>query len=235
MLLILNIWSKNIFLLNDKEGAEFYSKYLKKVIYIPDPINLVNSSSLNIREYHKIEKKNKVFLHIGALGKYKGSFDILKCAKELDNTFFKKNKILFVGKIGDELQREIHKFNENFKEQAIFYSKGFISETDFSAYIEQANFVLIANKNIESSSGIVNHCLIRNKNIIAPNNGYFKKALKKYPNKILYENPEEIHKSLILSETFKVGNKKNAYSFDNKAYLEQNSPEKFCKILFRNI
>ena len=185
-----------IFLLNDQEGVDYYTKVSKKIKFIPDPVHLVAPSSLNIYDYHQISPDTIVLLHIGAIGEHKGTFELLNAYRELPAKTDQKTVLLIVGKAkGEEeikLNEQMAELNTSFVRQgsaaSVMLRGEFVNDEDFSAYMDQSDLVVVANKNTEASSGIVNHVIYRGKRVVAPKSGFFKMLLEKYPNAVLYSS-----------------------------------------------
>ncbi len=126
---------KEVFILNDKEGVNFYSKWSKKIKYLPDPIYVAPPSDLNICEYHNIDLNTMKFLHIGSLGRYKGAYDIFNAIKNID--FINNLHFLFVGRMENKLFTSLQnlrkQLSRNCLKNVISIRNEFISENDFSA------------------------------------------------------------------------------------------------------
>ncbi len=234
-LLRLLSWNKNctrIFLLNDREGSTFYSKWSRKIGFIPDPINLVPASNLNIKHYHGIPKRNFVLVHIGALSIQKGSLDIINALETFYPLSFDDVSILFVGKMKANLVQKIESINSLFGKEVIIKRNEFITEEDFSAYLNQSDCILIANRNVEASSGILNHSLMRKKIVIAPNQGFYRSMLKDYDSAYLFDESCALETALKNSMEFKFSKETKNY-FDEVKFYEKNSPKRFFNILMK--
>jgi hypothetical protein len=190
----------------------------------------VTPSSLNIKKYHGISEENKIFLHIGALGVFKGSGEIIDALKLVFKDSFVDVNILFVGRMSADLVVRIQNFNSVNLKNNIIVRNEFISEEDFSAYLNQSDVVLIANKNVEASSGILNHSLVRKKIIIAPELGFYKTMLKDYFGACMYNQNFPLEKAIMKARQITSSNEmKN--DFDEVAFYKLNSPEEFFKRL----
>jgi len=225
-LLSLNKRCTSVHLLNDKEGAKYYrNRFSKKIHFIHDPIRLNPASNLNIREYHNISGEKIIALHIGALGMYKGTPDVLKIPSSISSETKQKSHFLIVGRISDDLKKLISA--NNISNKNISIRDKFVSNDDFTAYFEQCDLVLIANRNIEASSGIVNHCLAKKKVVVAPKLGYFLESLSNYKGAILFDKdlPFEsaVEKAINEIKEFK----DSAESFDVASYINNNSGDSF--------
>ena len=232
-LLVINKNCNRILLLNDKEGSTYYSKWSSKIQFLPDPINKVKSSELNVHEYHGLSKESFIFLHIGALGQYKGSTEILEAIKKLPKEFFIDVIVLFVGYMDENLIDSINQVNNVFGKDVVGIRNEFLSENDFAAYLDQCQCILIANKNVESSSGILNHSLSRTKNIIAPGFGFYKNQLNNYKGCLLFNEYMALEMAMVIMKNdFMEITDSN--KFDSLKYYEANSPNRFFEILLQD-
>jgi len=231
-ILLYNKKCKNIYLLNDSEGTLHYSKWSKKIIYLPDPVNIVPPKDIDIRKLHMLKPDSFVFLHIGALRMSKGSFDILEACKKLPSQFSIKNHILFVGKMEAELFQQAHEINT--KTNIITCRNEFVDEETFSAYLEQADCLLVTNKNVEASSGILNHALARKKLIIAREGGYYKKLLNNYKGVSFFNSIESLAESMQFVDKEKSKMIQNI-NFDTDLFIKKNSPQQFFNIINQSL
>ena len=233
-LLTINKKCKKIFLLNDKKGAEYYGKWSSKIKYIVDPVLKTKASDLDIYKHHCIENSSITFTHIGYLGNYKGTFEVIESIHKIQSINHLNCVFLFVGKMLKELKDNFKELTQGLDEAIIKTNEGFISDQDFMAYIKQTDVVLIANKNVFSTSGIVNHCLSNNKVVIAPNKGYFKEKFSDYKGAILYDENLKLDKAIIYSTENILNLKHEAASFNSFIYKKENSASKFSEMLLEN-
>lgn len=232
------IWNKNcskIFLLNDKKGVNFYKKWSSKIHFINDPVRLNPPSDLNVYNYHGINPKAISFLQIGKLGAYKGTLDIIDAFSDLESDYSKKAHLLLVGKVNRDTNLENDKVKKLKNEKALSIRDEFVADDDFSAYMEQSHVVLIANKNIENSSGIVNHCLANNKVVIAPDKGFYKEAFKNYKAIVNYNESFSLKDAMVFALDNFDGLSDEAQKFDNKSFIEENSVDTFSETLLNHL
>lgn len=234
-LLVRNKNCSKIFFLNDRKGVDFYKKWSTKVDFINDPVRLNTSSDLNIYKYHSIKPKAIAFLQIGKLGAYKGTLDIIDAFSDLESDYSKQAHLLLIGKVNRDTNLENDKVKKLKNEKALSIRDEFVSDSDFSAYMEQSHVVLIANKNIENSSGIVNHCLANNKVVIAPDKGFYKEAFKNYKAIVNYNASFSLKDAMVYALDNFEGLSDEAQKFDNKSFIEENSVEVFSTTLLKDL
>lgn len=233
-LLARNTSCTSIYLLNDLAGSMHYKKWSNKFKFIPDPINMTTSSDLNVSQHHGILGEHFIFLHIGSLGHNKGTFELLDAIAKLPREVAVRMRFLLVGKMNSKLIEYIYKVNLIIDEPVIIFRNEYVIEKDFAAYLEQSHVVVIVNKNIETSSGIVNHCLYRKKIMISPGFGYFKKKLDNYKGVAFFRDVSSLTTCLI--QVFNNYSKFEmaANMFDNSEFIYLNSPEEFFKRCIQN-
>jgi glycosyltransferase involved in cell wall biosynthesis len=234
-LLIKNKNCSNIFLLNDKKGVEFYKKWSDKISPIIDPVRISIASDFDVSEYHDIKSDILTFTQIGKLGKYKGTLDIFDAIEEIDAKLLEQIHFLFIGKVNKDIETDIQMLNKTKHKQVTSIRNEFISDQDFSAYIEQSSVILITNKNAENSSGIVNHCLLNNKVVVAPNKGYYKEIFKDYKGVVSYDDKFSLSKAISFATNNFDQLQVDAKKFDNQKFITENSQDKFAKVLLDGI
>lgn len=232
-LLIQNKNCTHIYLLNDKEGAAFYGRWSSKIKPIVDPIRIVPPSSLDVRKYHGIPSTSCIFLQIGKLSKYKGTLEIFKSISELNTKHLQKMHFLFIGKSNKDIEENIQQVKKSAIISYLSIRDEFISEEDFTAYIEQSNVVLMTNKNTENSSGIVNHCIVSNKVVIAPNKGYFKETLQAYQGAVLYDEKCTLTQAIVKAYQMYPILEEQAKQFDKETYINENSADIFAETVLQ--
>ncbi|WP_269527006.1 glycosyltransferase [Coraliomargarita parva] len=231
-LLAKNRLCKSILLLNDDEGACYYQKWSKKIRYLADPVRICEPSQLSVREYHALPERIVTFLHIGVLGRYKGTDLVLDVIQGLEASVMQKARFLFIGRLDAELQRQVCLLNKKVGFDLVLTRSEFITDADFSAYMQQADVLLVANRNVESSSGILNHCLARCKVVIAPNAMYYSERLSSYGGALLFS--DEVQLARCIEKALGGGSeyKARASAFDSKVFREEYSVLRFVETIF---
>jgi glycosyltransferase involved in cell wall biosynthesis len=222
-----------IFLFNDDKGVKFYKKWSSKVEYINEAVRIALPSNLNVINYHGVNTNDLIFIQIGKLAAYKGTIDILRAISNLNEKVIQNSHFLFVGTINKDTKTEFAKMANSGIENKISTRDEFITENDFTSYILQSHVVIIANKNVENSSGIVCHCLANNKVVIAPNNGFFKEVLEDYGAAILFDVNFTLKDAI--EKAFMDFNSLQSTEFDTDSYIKNNSSEKYAETLLQSL
>lgn len=234
-LLIKNKSCTEIFLLNDTKGVEFYKKWSGKIKFINDPVRINSPSQLDIYKYHNIKKEALSFIQIGKLGAYKGTLDIIEAIKKLQVEIKHKTHFLFIGRVNKDTENELENIKNLKQEVNLSLRNEFVTDEDFTAYLEQSHVILITNKNVENSSGIVNHCLANNKVVIAPDKGYYKEVFKNYKAIVNYDENFTLAEAIEFSYHHYETLASKAQKFDSKEFVKENSPDKFSEILLKTL
>ncbi len=224
-----------IFLLNDVEGADFYSKWSSKIKNIEDPVHVILEECMNIRKYHSISNDRKVILHIGSLSEIKGTLDVIDTMTRLANSAIaNKYYFLFVGNSTEVIVEKMNNIKGIISTDNYLFRNEYVKDCEFISYIKQSDVVMITNNNIETSSGILNHAMYNFKLVIAPNKGYFQEKLSNYSNKLLFNNKSDIFKLLDNSKLFE-NHLENTMLYNQAVSAEKvDDVTRFCEaLLFR--
>jgi glycosyltransferase involved in cell wall biosynthesis len=230
-LLSVNKNCKSIYLLNDKKGAAYYSKWSSKIKYIVDPVLITTPSDIDIYKEHNIDNDAVTFGHIGYLGSYKGTFDVIEGILGLQSLGHSKAVFLFVGKMLKDLKSNFNQLTKTISPHNLKIKEGFVTNDDLMAYVEQVDVILIANKNVLATSGIVNHVLSHNKVVIAPDKGYFKEVFSDYEAALLFNDKFSLMDAIIYATDNIKTLKDKAILFDSQQHIKINSGEVFSDTL----
>lgn len=191
---------KDLFLLNDPKGADYYSKWSKKIKNINDPIHVIENECINIREKHGISAEKKVVLHIGSLSEIKGTLDVIETLININGSNRSQEfYFLLVGKSTEVVTKKMALIENIVPHSNYHFRNEYVEDCEFISYIKQSDIVLITNNNVETSSGILNHAVFNSKMILAPNKGYFLERLSNYEFSALYSNKNEILELIVNS------------------------------------
>jgi len=233
-LLSLNKNCKGVFLLNDKAGAAYYGRWSSKIKFIVDPVSEAKASDLNIHKFHQIAPSAVSFAHLGYLGRYKGTFEVIDAIHNIQSSSEDLNAVfLFIGKMLKDLKADFKDLTMGLNADTLKVREGFISDANFMAYIKQTDVVLIANRNVLATSGIVNHCMANNKVVIAPNKGYFKEAFSNYKGAVLYDEHFDLQEAIRYTIQHVNQLQQYASKFNSTTFIQQNSGKVFANTLMR--
>lgn len=181
----LNPKLKKIWILNDDKTTVYLNNEFNTNIFemLPDPIpDLKPLNDFDIYSYYNIDRKSKIFLHIGALGDRKGTFEVIESALFLPKAKQKEVTILLVGCVFNKetealMLKKITVSAKNSKVN-IVWDNQFVSNEQMKSIFDQCYAVLMPYKNAEASSGILGHAVAANKKVIATGSGLLKDLIK---------------------------------------------------------
>lgn len=229
---------KRVFVLNDQKTVTYLNnEYNTSIFYLlPDPIPVyIPLPDFNIYNEYSIDKKRKIFLHIGELSERKGTIDILDAFNQLEVKNIGQIALLLIGSaniaIDALIKSKIIILNKKFEHVLIIYQNEFIKESKMKSLFEQCDIVLVPYKNVEASSGILGHSIAARKPVIGTKKGLLGEMIKKNKLGVLIDEstPEciacGIEEAMI----------KNYPKFENEYYLKEHSKEKFAEILLGSL
>jgi glycosyltransferase involved in cell wall biosynthesis len=176
---------RSVCVLNDQESVNFLNNEFVTSIFrmLKDPIpELSPLKDFDIYKHYGIEKKRMIFLHIGALGDRKGTFDVIESINHLDDKIKQKVAILLVGMPESEIVKKdlLNSISSHNKQngELLYYDFNFISNQKMKSVFDQSYSVLIPYKNSEASSGILGHSIAAKKPVIATGSGLIKEIIE---------------------------------------------------------
>lgn len=223
---------KNLFLLNDPQGADYYSKWSKKIQNINDPIHVIEDECINVREKHGISAEKKIVLHIGSLSEIKGTLNVIETLIRINEKYPSEEfYFLLVGKSTEVVAQKMAMLENIVSQSNYNFRNEYVKDCEFISYIKQSDMVLITNNNVETSSGILNHSVFNNKIILAPGKGYFLERLSNYKYSALYSKKNEILELILNSDKLLNETKSQYLKNDCDSKLQFESALDFTKTL----
>ena len=226
---------EKIFILNDKEAVDYMNLEFRTNVFstLPDPIPKIEAlKEFSIHKYYKIEKERNIFLHIGSLGRRKGTLEVIKSLNYIPESSWKDIAILLVGKVSnDEERSEITNQFKSWQTQSnvkLIWDESFVTNEMMRSIFLQSDVVLIPYKNVEFSSGILGHAASAGKPVLATNGGLIRELVTKYELGSLLSVPDAKCIAEGMLSNPNVGfNEHLAQDF-----VKKHSTFNFCKTLF---
>ena len=167
---------KELFILNDQEGAEALNRQLgfQKFAMLPDPIpELQAEADFDLYAHYAIPREKVLLLHPGSIHERKGTFEIVEAMEHLPSDLQQHCVLLIVGKAdaATELRLREKIAGSTAPVEAFRFENTFVSDERLAALFAQCDAVLVPYKNTESSSGIVGHAAAAGKPVLATNKG----------------------------------------------------------------
>jgi glycosyltransferase involved in cell wall biosynthesis len=226
---------KTIFVLNDDECVTYLNeRFSNKYSLLPDPIPLYPSiDNFDIYNEYKIDRKRKIFLHIGSLREDKGTLDILDSIPYIPKDKREKICLLFIGKClnfncFEFMFIEKIKYYQNKYSVQIVFENNFVSNKKMKSLFEQSQCILIPYRNVEGSSGILGHAVLASRPVIGPSDGLLGKFIREYNLGKTIINISDIADSITQYIDYK--NIKL-----NNSFLINKNPSNFSDILLNSI
>lgn len=229
-ILALNRFIDNIFILNDKNGANLLNNKYKvsKFHYLPDPVPNVDYSKVkNIRNELKIGEDQIVYLHFGALTKRKGTLIILDSLNIIDKEDLDNKVFVFAGKVFDDIRLEFYERVKSLECKArIIVLDDFIPYEKLFDLCYSCDFLLIPYLSTNASSGVLGYAACFKKQVIGPKKGIIGNIIREHNLGLVLDRIErkEFAEAILSS-------KKGAINTD---YVENHLPSVFSTILLFN-
>lgn len=227
-----------IFILNDKNGVGIMNKQIKNIFFnLPDPIeNSVHSIdpsvTLNIREKYGIKAANKNLLVFGMIDDRKNIITIIDALRLLPAELKKNIHLIIAGKLSENVREKYMEHVERYKnEVSIAYNDGFVNAEEREPLFQSCDLVLMAYINFFSSSSVLGHAIMHNKNVVASDQGIIGRIVTESKIGIAVDpaNPVKIKEAL--TELLKNNSK---FEYDSKMLIEEYSPINFSKNILLN-
>lgn len=218
-----------VFLLNDHAAPRYLNAKFrtKKFRYLPDPVAIpTDLRSANVREELGIPTEARIFSHLGAPDRRKGTFDLL-CAAGKDcgeNAVF-----VFAGRVLGEIRppffSEVEKLRNNGRK--IFVFDKYCEYDFFLGLCAASDAVVLPYKNTDQSSGVIAYAAAARTPVVAPGTGLLGKLIRRYRLGVALKKntPEEI------AEVLRERRYKNI-SLRSNDYLRSNSLSTFQTAVF---
>lgn len=233
---------KNIFCL-DPFVVESINQFNMEgnAIYLPDPIQTYSKSQISIEQTKrklKIESFRKVLLLFGALNARKGLYKLLEAIPQLPSYICQKICILLVGPISSQdkllVQTQIEQFNQSLKIQIVVENK-FIEDKYIHPYFSAADFILAPYQRHVGMSAILVRAAASQKLVLSSNYGLMGEITRRYKLGLTVDSTKsrEIAKGIVrlLSYAPNVIGEREKMA----AFAEQNSADKFARVIFDNL
>lgn len=219
-----------VFILNDEISSKLLNRIYKsnKFQYLSDPVASVHvQSPIDIRSQYRIPIGNKIILHAGGMGWYKGTIEILKAIDALSEEHLRHYTFIFAGQVSDDIKVEFDYLYRKIKDRVqIIFIEGFLPFELLGNLFIACDRVLIPYSVRSQSSGIVGHAAFYQKAVIAVEGGIIGKLVRKFKLGILI--PQSDYQSIM-----KVLELYPNHHFDNNEYVRSHTVEKFYETILR--
>jgi glycosyltransferase involved in cell wall biosynthesis len=233
---------KTIFCLDQFAVKHFERSQTKgKVIYLPDPVQLQNPSSLSLpllREQLGIQPNRQIFLLFGALNGRKGIYQLLEAISQLPDDLCQRICLVLVGEANALEQRQIEakvlSVCQTRPVQVVEHYK-FVPESDVSSYFQLADIVLAPYQQHVGMSGILLLAAAAGKPVLSSDYGLMGEIVRRYHLGLVVDStiPSAIAQGLtqcLLNPLETLGSPTQM-----KTFAEQHSNEHYVNTIFEHL
>lgn len=173
-----------IMILNDEYSVGILNKTLHttKFVFLPDPFSSIQGEVRDLRKDLSIEKKQRLFVHLGALSKRKGTIEILDAISLIGEEKRDEYVFYFAGCIFGDIKDEFYNKFNHLKEKGYlvklkdeYCSYAFLASLSYSA-----DCILIPYFNTCQSSGILGYASYYKTPVIGPSKGLLGNVIRNY-------------------------------------------------------
>lgn len=171
------------FLLNDAIASTYLNRkfYTKKFEEIIDPMNVINYTPRNTRSELGVDKKQRLFVHLGGLGGRKGTMNIIGAMEKMTIDELKQNVFVFAGKVGNDIRTEFYQRIQPLQKNAnVKIFDGRIPFEQMADLCYSCDAILLPYSNTMQSSGIISYASMFGHPVIGPSDGLLGKIIRKY-------------------------------------------------------
>lgn len=221
---------KAVFVCNDEFAGRLMNRIHKttKFIHIPDPYVPIEKDIEQIEELNEYKDKD-IYIHFGALGKNKGTIEILKAIEILDNEVSKRCVFVFAGRVNPIIKTEFDERIKTCREKTTIIVHDEFCSFVYLAYIcSKANYILMPYQRTFQSSGLFGYASQYGVPVVGSGKCLHGRLIRKYRLGFTLEDVNYIEIARFISES----PKKKYKASDN--YLYYNNPQNFCLTLLEH-
>lgn len=210
-----------------------------EAVVLPDPVVTSFNRCLNSREVRKdlnIEDNRLVFLLFGALDERKGLHKVLEAVTLLPQNLSSQVCLLLGGRISRrDKQQAYAKFQQLAQDSDVqlIIEDRFLSESEIQRYFQAADVVLAPYQRHVGMSGILVRAAAVQKPVLSSDYGLMGEVTRRYQLGLTVDSTtaQEIASGM----SHFIDNPSQKSSAKMSAYAEQNSADKFAKVIFENL
>lgn len=219
---------ENVFILNDEVSANKLNEIYKsrRFLYLSDPYIKLTVDDIDIRKTFNVPNYHKLFIHIGALEKRKGTLAILNSIINLPPNEKDKYTFFFAGRVDNDIRTEFYNLVNIIKDVNIIIRDEFCSYGFFASLCKEADAILMPYLIDSASSGIIGYASQFKTPVIATSTGLIGELVKKY--KLGYLLPSINEECLI--QSYRCVHE-NSISRPDNTYCESHTVDNFKKII----
>lgn len=218
-----------VFLLNNRKYIGLHNEKFNtdKYKYLTDPVTVEASVGVDLRKSLGISDHATVFIHLGCMGKEKGTFGILDAIRMLSADELKDKYFIFAGKIGAGIKEEFYKkLNAIASPHVIVYDR-FCEYELFCSLYKTCDYVLFPYQPRPNSSGLLGNAALFGKPAITTDGGAMGDLVREYHLGYLMEDnsPRCIYQAILNP---KIEN------YNPEEYVKDHTIKNFCDQIFES-
>lgn len=219
---------QTVFLLNNHKYIEHYNNKFKtsKYKYLTDPVTTDLSIGFNIRNSLDIPDDAKVFVHLGVMGRHKGTINILNALAMLSDEETAGMYFIFAGVVGFDIKDEFYeKFNQLKKKRNLIVYDEFCEYELFCSLYKTCDYVLFPYIPRPNSSGLLGNAALYGKPVITTDGGAMGDLVREYHlGCLMPDNSPQSICSAIRSPAIN--------EFNPDEYVKDHTIQNFCDTIF---
>jgi len=218
-----------VLILNDPESADILNHKYKcdKFVGLPDPfVPIMAEKTVDFRKEYNIPSSASIFAHFGGLSKRKGTLDIMKSIRLVDETSRRNYWFVFAGVVYDDIKEIFYQMYDELKDNYhIIVRDEFCSYEYLASLCQACNAIIAPYHKTDLSSGMFGYASQFGKPLISPSQGLVGKIVEQYG---LGLKINSINEEMLCEAYGKVANEKMEVTKD---YTLKNNVRSFQRVI----
>lgn len=172
-----------VMLLNTHKYVDYYNNkfHTNKYKYLTDPVTTDLTKGSSLRDSLNIPMEAKVFVHLGVMGRHKGTLNLLDAIRMLSEEDANDNYFIFGGKVLDDIRDEFYKKLEKLVSSyhIIVYDE-FCKYELFCSLYKTCDYVIFPYLPRPNSSGLLGNAALYGKPVITTDGGAMGDLVREY-------------------------------------------------------
>jgi glycosyltransferase involved in cell wall biosynthesis len=226
---------KNIFILNDQEGAALLNRIHHSSIfkYLPDPI----FSYTDYRQKKNVEGRDPSVYKYLIFGSISGRKNISNIIQAYDQAVLSvRTELLIIGPGKDEYVKYLEELISGLPSidglhKSVFIKEAFVTNEEMDYYFSICNACLLIYKDFFGSSGLLGRAALYKMKVVGPATGLMKEMIDSY-RMGMTADPSDIHG---IANALQAIIHYPVYPDDLERFYELHSPERFLGMLTESV
>lgn len=171
-----------VYLLNAKKAVKHYNVLYStdNFVELVDPVPSVNFEGINRSLRAEYDSDAIIFLHFGAMGRRKGTIELLKSIRQLNDS--KKRVFIIAGRIYNDIREEFFALVDECRSlgKIIDVREGFLSFEELYDLCYNCDCIVAPYLDTSCSSGVIGYGAVFGKPIIGSNEGLLGELIREH-------------------------------------------------------